>query len=103
MKKLLFLIAVIGLFSCNTGNKQKTVSDVKSTELVEATIHIGGLHCESCVASVEKGINGLDGIQNVVVTLTDSTAVVKYDASKLKLAEIEKTVEKRGYTIKKLE
>lgn len=101
MKKLLFLIAIVGLFSCNSGNEKKTENTAQSADLVEATINIGGLHCESCVASVEKGISSLDGIRNVVVTLADSTAIVKYDVSKLELAEIEKTVEKRGYTIKK--
>lgn len=101
MKKLLFLFAIIGLISCNSGNEKTTTDSAKNAEIVEATINIGGLHCENCVASVTKGINGLEGISNVVVTLSDSTAVVKYDVSKLELAEIEKVVEKRGYTVKK--
>ncbi|MCY1720511.1 heavy-metal-associated domain-containing protein [Prolixibacteraceae bacterium Z1-6] len=100
MKKLLFLIAIVGLFSCNSGNEKRTGSTEQTAEIVEATINIGGLHCANCVASVEKGINDLEGIKNVVVTLDDSTAVIEYDTSKLELAEIEQAVEKRGYTVK---
>jgi len=103
MKKLLFLISIVGLFSCNSGTEKKTDTTAQSAELVETTVSIGGLHCESCVTSVEKGINELAGIQNVIVTLADSTAVVKYDATKVELAQIKKAVEKRGYTIKSTE
>jgi Cu+-exporting ATPase len=101
MKKLLLLFAIIGLISCNSGNEKAATDSAKSAEIVESTINIGGMHCENCVASVTKGINGLEGIENVVVTLSDSTAVVKYDVSKLELGAIEKAVEKRGYTVKK--
>ncbi|WP_346855264.1 cation transporter [uncultured Draconibacterium sp.] len=103
MKKLFFLIALVGLLSCNSGNEKKQNETTQNVELAETTINIGGLHCDACVASVEKGINELEGIKNVVVTLTDSTAVVKYDAAKVELAQIEKAVVKRGYTVKSSE
>lgn len=103
MKKLFFLIAIVGLMSCNSGAEKKADTSAQTAELAETTINIGGMHCDACVASVEKGINELDGINNVVVTLTDSTAVVKYDAAKVELAQIEKAVVKRGYTVKSSE
>lgn len=101
MKKLLIVLVTLAFVACSPGEKKTSENSAKNVEIVEATINIGGLHCENCVASVTKGINGLAGIENVVVTLSDSTAVVKYDASTVELAEIEKVVEKRGYTVKK--
>lgn len=103
MKKLLIVFMAFAFVACASGEKKTTEDSAKSAEIVEATINIGGLHCENCVASVEKGINELEGIQTLVVTLEDSTAVVKFDASKLELAEIEKAVVKKGYTIKSTE
>lgn len=100
MKKILIVFIAFAFVACSSGEKK---ASEKSAKIVEATINIGGLHCENCVASVEKGINALNGINEVVVTLADSTAVVKYDASTLELAEIEKAVEKRGYSVKHLE
>lgn len=100
MKKLIIVFIAFAFVACSSGEKKTSDNASQNAEIVEATINIGGLHCENCVASVTKGINGLEGIENVVVTLADSTAVVKYDASKLELAEIEKTVVKRGYTVK---
>ena len=102
MKKLLILLIVLAFVSCNSGNKKTTDenSEVKSVELVEATVNIGGMHCDMCVASIEKGVNELEGIESFAVSLTDSTAIVKFDASKVDLTKIGKAIEKRGYSIK---
>lgn len=101
MKKIFFALAIVGLISCNSGNNKTSENSASNAEIVETTINIGGLHCENCVASVTKGINSLEGIEDVIVTLSDSTAVVNFDVSKLELAEIEKAIEKRGYSVKK--
>lgn len=101
MKKLLIILIAFAFVACSSGEKKASESSTKNVEIVETTINISGLHCENCVASVTKGINSLEGIEDVVVTLSDSTAVVNFDASKLELAEIEKAIEKRGYSVKK--
>ena len=101
MKKLIIILIAFAFVACSSGEKKASENSAKSAEIVETTINIGGLHCENCVASVTKGINSLDGIEDVVVTLSDSTAVVNFDASQLELAEIEKVIVKRGYSVKK--
>ena len=102
MKKLIYLIAVLALVSCQSGNKNKPEEKTapESVQVVESTINIGGMHCENCVASVEKGVKELDGIVSVTVSLNDSNAIVSYDKSKVELAKIEEAIEKRGYTVK---
>ena len=106
MRKLFYVFVVLAFVSCNSGTKSnnpESVNDSAKMEVVEATINIGGMHCDMCVASVTKGVNELDGISTVQVNLDDSTAVVSFDASKLQLAKIEEAIEKRGYSIKKME
>lgn len=102
MKNLFYLLILIAFVSCQSGNKN--VKDEKTGEqpvqVVEATINIGGMHCDMCVASVTKGVNELEGIESVVVSLNDSTAVVSFNSSKVELEQIEKAIESRGYTIK---
>jgi Cu+-exporting ATPase len=100
MKNLLVFIVAIVFAACSTGQKETKEKVTQTAEMTEVTLNIGGMHCENCVASIEKGINGLEGIEKVVVTLNDSTAVVNYDASKLELAQIEKAVQKRGFKVK---
>jgi Cu+-exporting ATPase len=102
MKKLIYVIAIFAFVSCQSGTKNKTEekSAVESTQVVESTINIGGMSCEMCVASIEKGVNELEGIVSVTVSLNDSNAVVSYDASKVDKERIEKAIEARGYSIK---
>jgi copper chaperone CopZ len=52
------------------------------------------------VASIEKGINQLEGIETVTASLSDSTAVVVFDESKSSLGQIEAAIESRGYKVK---
>lgn len=103
MKNLLLIMVILVTVSCQSGTKQKSgsASDaVEITEVTQVTLDIGGMHCNNCVASVEKGINELEGIASVAVSLNDSNAIVEYDARKLKPEDIEKAIEKRGYRIK---
>ena len=102
MKKLIPLVFVLALISCQSGNKkQQEEKELKPTaEIVETTINIGGMHCDMCVASIEKGVNELEGIVSVEVSLDDSTAVVSFDKAKLEQSNIEQAIEKRGYRIK---
>lgn len=101
MKKLLIVLMAVVFMACNSETK-KTDEKAASApaEVVEASLSIGGMTCEHCVMSVTKGINDLQGIAEVKVTLDDSTAIVKYDASVVNIKDIEAAVGKRGYRVK---
>ena len=102
MKKIFFLFIIFAFVSCQSGNNKSNSENLAAepVEVVEAIVNISGMHCDMCVASVEKGVSELAGVSSVKVSLSDSTAVVKFDASKTDLANIEKAIEKRGYSIK---
>ncbi len=102
MEKLFYLVIVLAFVSCQsaTKNKAEEKAAIESTQVVETTINISGMHCDMCVASIEKGVKELDGIVTVAVNLNDSNAIVSYDVTKLDKEKIEKAIEARGYTIK---
>jgi Cu+-exporting ATPase len=104
MKNLIIFLIALFLFSCqansNKDNKEMEAEN-QIVELVSDTLNIGGMHCDMCVASIEKGVNELEGIEFVQANLSDSTTVVKYDSNSLGLDEIENAIEKRGYSVKK--
>jgi len=105
MKKVLFLLLAIGLFACGSAEKKTETKSATPVEVTEVSLSIGGMTCDHCVMSVEKGINSLEGIEAVKVTLDDddSTAVVKYNAAVLQLDDIKEAVKKRGYVVKSAE
>lgn len=100
MKKIMLVFVVLAFWACSPGEKKEKEQVAAPAEMVEVQLHIGGMTCEHCVASVTKGIQSLDGIEKVVVTLNDSTAVVNYNAAALAIDDIKKAVEKRGFVVK---
>ena len=98
---IIVAIAVIG-FSCGQNNQKQDNSSasVADNQLSLDTIHIGKMHCEMCVASVEKGVQSVEGVEYVKAVLEDSIAVVRYNSSETNLREIHGVIVKRGYTIK---
>ncbi len=102
MRIILLALFFIGLISCQQGNKKQNQSSetVVAATVIEDTVHIGKMHCEMCVASVEKGVSGVEGVDYVKAILADSIAVVRYDKTETSLDEIHDAIVKRGYLVK---
>lgn len=54
--------------------------------------------CPSCAGTVERALVGLDGVEGVEVHFTTGRVEVEYDESVVATEEIERIIEKRGYT-----
>ena len=65
------------------------------------TIRIEGMHCEHCKMTVEKALNGVQGITDVEVILDNKEAVIKYekDISNDKIREV---IEEAGFEVKEI-
>lgn len=101
MKTLIFIFGIFMLVSCGQGNKQQENSDSTAGQaLTEVTLNVGGMHCDMCVASIEKGVGAIDGVEFVDAELSDSTAVIRFFEAETSLAEITQAIERRGYTVK---
>lgn len=59
---------------------------------------IGGMHCASCSAAVERAVHKLNGVEDVAVNLLTNSMQVSYDEEKLNPADIVQAVEQAGYT-----
>lgn len=69
----------------------------------EVTLLVEGMTCASCTSAVERSLKKLDGVEIASVNLATNKATIKYDGSKVKIAELKKAVEKAGYTPKDIE
>ena len=81
---------------------KKAVEDVGydvRDNLESRTLRIDGMHCASCVASVEKALQGLDGVEIATVNLASETARVKYDPGRLGFDDFVTAVENVGYDV----
>ncbi len=75
--------------------KKVTKSETSNTELVE--INLPSIQCENCVETITKAFDSVADVQSVHVDLEKKVAHVKYDNSKMTVAEIEQIISKSGY------
>jgi len=66
---------------------------------MKKTLEIEGMHCASCVSSVEKSLNKLEGVNGANVNLTTESATIDFDADKVKHNDFKNAVESVGYEV----
>ncbi|XP_037383151.1 copper-transporting ATPase 2 isoform X2 [Talpa occidentalis] len=57
------------------------------------TLRVEGMHCRSCVVNIEENIGQLPGVQNIQVSLENSTAQVQYDPSRVSPGALQRAIE----------
>ncbi|MBD3275738.1 MAG: hypothetical protein GF372_10520, partial [Candidatus Marinimicrobia bacterium] len=63
----------------------------------KTTMEIEGMHCASCVASVEKSLKNVKGVKVANVNLATETATVEYDSGEADYESLRQAVENVGY------
>lgn len=58
-----------------------------------------GVDCNNCAANVRKALEGLDGIENFDIRLSEKIAIVTFDPEKVIKQEITEKVEDFGYDV----
>ena len=65
----------------------------------QLTLPITGMTCANCVATVERNLKKLEGVNSAVVNLSSERATVEYDAAKLGLGDMIARVQRAGYGV----
>ena len=61
------------------------------------TIKVTGMTCSGCVASVERVLRALGGVDTVEVSLDRGEATVGYDSGRVSRDELRAAIEDAGY------
>src|SRR5512134_1153803 len=65
----------------------------------QLTLPITGMTCANCVATVERNLKKLDGVNSAVVNLSSERATVEFDTARLGLADMIARVNRAGYGV----
>ena len=65
----------------------------------QLTLPITGMTCANCVATVERNLKKLDGVNTAIVNLSSERATVEFDATKLGLPDMIARVQRAGYGV----
>lgn len=64
---------------------------------------ITGMTCANCVATIERNVKRLDGVDEAVVNLVTEKATIGFDPEKSNLQQIVERIEKAGYGVSVVE
>jgi len=65
----------------------------------QLTLPITGMTCANCVATVERNLKKLDGVQSAVVNLSSERATVDFEPAKLQLTDVIARINRAGYGV----
>jgi Cu+-exporting ATPase len=83
-----------------TCGKEKIMgAKTNSQKSDKASIHITGMTCTTCAATIEKGLFQTPGVEQADVNFASEKASIKYDPTKVDLAQIKDTVSQLGYGV----
>ena len=65
----------------------------------KAHIHITGMTCTTCAATLEKGLAETPGVEQADVSFASEKASIEYDPSKVDFAKIKDIISQIGYGV----
>src|SRR4030067_1938237 len=68
-------------------------------EQAKAVIPVTGMTCASCVVHVSEALEELPGVSGAQVNLASGQASVESEASRAKVADLEKAISEAGYGV----
>jgi P-type Cu+ transporter len=71
----------------------------KPKRLEKYDLHITGMTCTTCAATLKKGLSELPGVKEASINFAAEKAVVAYDPARVDLAGIKKAVDDLGYGV----
>ncbi|MFH1229648.1 MAG: copper ion binding protein [Candidatus Aenigmatarchaeota archaeon] len=72
--------------------------DEDEKEIQEEVINLKGMHCKSCVETIEEEIGSLKGIESVKASLAEDKVFVKFDPEVISTDKIKSRIKALGYS-----
>lgn len=69
-------------------------------EITKTFLIITDMNCASCVGHIEKDVNAMEGVHEILVNFASDKAEISYDPKLLSSEDIIKQIKKTGYTAK---
>ena len=91
-------------------NEQMIIKEINNAgysarleNIKEVNIYVEGMTCAACVASVEKAVKKVSGVQSLNVNLATKKANITYDDTVTNLNIINQAIKNAGYIPKKID
>ncbi len=101
------MVIALVITSCaqQAKKEEKTTPKEHTKQVVMQTVKIpiDGMVCSACQSTVKKTIKSIDGVTDVEVSLEKKFALFTYDPKKVKVEQVQKAVNDKGFEAGKLQ
>lgn len=80
-------------------DNKKEIIVVDKGDIEKIDLKIDGMTCDACQNHVNHAVNELPGIINIYTSYAEGNAIVKFDKTKVSIAQIEKAINGTGYRV----
>lgn len=95
------MVIALAITSCAQQQKkeEKTTPKEQTKQVVMQTVKmpVDGMVCNACQSNVKKTIKSVDGVSDVEVNLEKKFALFTYDPKKVKVEQVQKAVNDKGF------
>ena len=99
---LFFMVTAFTITSCAQDQKKPdqatTNEQPQNAAPQKIQISVDGMVCNACQSTVKKTIKSIDGVSDVEVNLEKKFALFTYDPQKVKVEQVQKAVNDKGFT-----
>lgn len=99
---LLVLSVAFSNSSCaqQAGKPEQTTQKEKADQVTmrKVKIQVDGMTCSACQSNVKRTIKSFDGVSDVEVSLEKKYAIFLFDPQKVKVEQVQKAINDKGYT-----
>ena len=67
--------------------------------MTNEVINVEGMICDHCKHSIEKALNGLDGVTSSEVSLANGNVEVEFDENQVDFNDFKEAIEDQGYDV----
>jgi mercuric ion binding protein len=95
-----FMVISLVITSCAQQQKKEEKTQLKQTNGVPmqtVKMPVNGMVCNACQSNVKKTIKSVDGVTDVEVNLEKKFAVFTYNPAKVKVGQVQKAVNDKGF------
>lgn len=94
---LILILLLIFFSACSENNKKNELSDNGRVQKTTVEIPIEGMSCMACVAKIKNTLLGIEGVNDVKVSLKNKNSIFSFNPQKISLDKIVQSINEIGY------
>jgi len=96
----MIIASIVGfIMACNTATDDTKTASNEQVKYSTVELNVEGMTCTGCENTIKNSLMKVAGIDSVNADHTNGRTFIKFDSTSVKVADIQKVIEEKGYTV----